>query len=449
MTEEKNSFIYNLFGLHKINRKAKLALVIVLHIICWLAFLTFPILLFRIQIVEPAFFYKELINKLFLIAFFYFNYFILIPEFFSKGRRLTYFLLLFLSIVFLLGQHLLVEQQFMDRLVGIKGNIVKVDRFRNGATRIISADTGPGVVATTGFGPGFMPAGVVGAIEDSSTDPSLKPPPRDSFFHNEFIAARAETNGIPLMRVRALRAKAIVSFPNMFFFRVLTNLLPSALFLVLIGGFIHLAFSFINNQHEKKSLENASLQAEINLLKSQINPHFLFNTLNSIYSQVYHKSDNAERSILKLSEILRYVIYDTNTEKIALDKDIHYLSNYIDLQRMRLPERVRIRYSVNGELTALSIAPLLLITFIENAFKHGISYKKDSEISVCIDVFDKTLTMVVSNPINSDNTFDANGVGLRNAKRRLELIYPGQYRLDIKNEDKVYFVNLQINLHRD
>lgn len=437
MREEKNSFAYYLFGLRKINRGAKLALVVILHAICWLAFLTFPIILFRVQIIEPAFIYKELINKLFLIAFFYFNYFLLIPEFFSKGKRKSYFLLLTLSIVFLLGQHLLVEHKFMMGIGG-RGNFVRISRFGNDASAAgVDIRRIPEASRTD-----FVHTEILTA-RDSTIDSS------GTMFAGEVFNSASPMPAVPAMRIDGLKTKTIFGFPNLFLLRVLTNLLPSALFLVLIGGFIHLAFSFINNQHEKKSLENASLLAEINSLKSQINPHFLFNTLNTIYSQVYHKSDNAEKSILKLSEILRYVIYDSNSEKIELNKDIHYLSNYIHLQRMRLPERVRINYKINGQLIGLSIAPLLLITFIENAFKHGISYRNDSLINITIDVFDKTLTMVVSNPSGSENTFDADGVGLKNAKRRLELIYPGQYQLATRNEDRVYSVNLKINLNRD
>jgi LytS/YehU family sensor histidine kinase len=243
--------------------------------------------------------------------------------------------------------------------------------------------------------------------------------------------------------------RMIASIPERIFFMVLTNVTSSCFFLLLLGGFIHLTFYFIKSQDEKRALENASLQAENNLLKSQINPHFLFNTLNSIYALAYQKSDNAEKSILKLSEILRYMIYETSSEKIELEKDIYYLSSYIDLQRLRLPDKVKINYQVEGSLQGCFVAPLLLITFIENAFKHGISYTHPSTINIIIKVFDKTLTLLVSNPIVSSNKFDQGGMGLKNAQRRLELLYPGHYDLDIVNDKSLYVVNLKINLNRD
>jgi len=243
--------------------------------------------------------------------------------------------------------------------------------------------------------------------------------------------------------------RRIFSLPGRLFFMILTNVISSAFVLLLLDAFIYLVYFFIKAQDEKKSLENAGLKAEINLLKTQINPHFLFNTLNSIYAQAHQRSANTDESILKLSEILRYMIYDTGSEQINLEKDIHYLSSYIDLQKMRLSNKVTVDYSVKGKLESVSIAPLLLIIFIENAFKHGISYVQPSVITIQIEVFDKTLTLLVRNPIVTLNKFVDGGIGLKNVKRRLELLYPGNYCLDISSDKKSYVVQLKINLIRD
>jgi two-component system LytT family sensor kinase len=401
MKAGKDNFFYYIFLFKKINTPAQRVMVVCTHIVAWLLLFTLPAFFFHIEITNKVFLYRELVNKLFLIGFFYLNYFFLIPKFFLKGKRVAYVILLLFSISFLLGEHLLTEKIFMDA-------------FRRPARLRLITDAAAGQ---------HMPVLI---HSDSAHFGFAEPPP----------FGRRERD-------------LIVFVPNRIFFMVMINVLSSAIFLLLLGGFIHLAFFFLKSQDEKKSLENASLKAEINQLKSQVNPHFLFNTLNSIYSQIYHKSDNAEKSILKLSQILRYVIYDTTSEKIELEKDIHYLSNYIDLQRLRLSDKVQVDYVVKGELKGLTIAPLLLITFIENAFKHGISYTHPSVINIEIKVFDKTLTLLVRNPVIRENKFEQEGVGLKNAKRRLELIYPGDFLLDILYDRNFYVVNLKINLHRD
>jgi len=389
------NFFYYLFGFKKITSTSQWALVIMTHIIAWLIFFTLPVFFFRVEISDQRFFYRELTNKLFLIGFFYFNYFFLIPKFFIRRKYFLYFVLIAVSVALLFGEHLYAEQ-----------------------------------IITKG----------------------LRRPPEHFFFREDSLhrnnAKIFVTNTSVPPPLPAKGVTTITFFPRGLYWMIFTNVISSAFMLMLLGGFIHLAFSFIKNRDEKRSLENAGLKAEISQLKSQINPHFLFNTLNSIYSQAYHKSGKVDESILKLSDILRYVLYETSSEIIPLEKDIHYLSNYIDLQRLRLPNKISIEYEVKGNLNGLYIAPLLLITFIENAFKHGISYTQPSRIYVLINVVDKLLTLVVRNPKVMQDTFDKQGIGLKNAKRRLELQYPGDYLLDIIDDDKFYVVNLKINLNR-
>lgn len=209
---------------------------------------------------------------------------------------------------------------------------------------------------------------------------------------------------------------------------------------------IRLAYSFIKNQNEKRNLENANLFAEVNFLKSQINPHFLFNTLNSIYSQAHARSENTEFSVLKLSELLRYSLYDSGADRVPLGDDIQYIRNYIDLQRLRLSPKVQLNFNVGGYPEGKYIAPLLLINFIENAFKHGISYSQPSIINIDIKIFEETLTLVVSNPIVERDRFAPGGLGLRNVTRRLELLYPHQYKLLFHHSGDQYTVNLKVPL---
>lgn len=244
-----------------------------------------------------------------------------------------------------------------------------------------------------------------------------------------------------------LDESVIFGIPQMFLFRTIAGILFTVFLMMLLGGFIRLAFSYFTAQNEKKILENANLTAENNLLKSQINPHFLFNTLNSIYSQALHKSSSTEKSILKLSEILRYMVYETGAEKILLDKDIYYITSFIELQRMRLPESVVIDYQVKGDIDNVYISPLILIAFIENAFKYGVSFIHGYGIHIHIEVKDKLLKLLVENPIvKQDAQSGHNGIGQKNAIRRLELLYPGRYKLTIDDRGQIYSVTLKIDL---
>ncbi len=246
-----------------------------------------------------------------------------------------------------------------------------------------------------------------------------------------------------------MRDPGLLGIPKGIWAMSLNNVISSFFLIMLIGGFMRLAYSFVRNQSEKKALENANLNAEVTFLKSQINPHFLFNTLNGIYSQAHAKSENTEHSILKLSDLLRYILYESGEDKVELSKDIQYLNNYIDLQKIRLSSKVKIDYQVNGETSGKRIAPLLLITFVENAFKHGISYINSSTITIHIRIFEQTLTMLVSNPVIEPSSFVHGGLGLKNVTRRLDLLYPSKYCLDIAYDDHLHIVNLKINLNGD
>ncbi|WP_315816481.1 sensor histidine kinase [Paraflavitalea speifideaquila] len=223
--------------------------------------------------------------------------------------------------------------------------------------------------------------------------------------------------------------------------------------ILLISGFIKLANSLIISEKQKKALENERLNAELNFLKLQINPHFLFNTLNSIYSQAHLKSEQTEYSILKFSQIMRYVLYDSTTEKIPLTRDLEYIRNYIDLQKLRISKNITIQYEVSGVTNDLLIAPLLLITFIENAFKHGISYSSPSAIDIRIGVIGTDLSLTVGNTIIRKpmpvGEISGGGVGLVNARRRLDVLYPGRYLLDISDNNSIYVVNLKITLDHE
>jgi two-component system LytT family sensor kinase len=200
------------------------------------------------------------------------------------------------------------------------------------------------------------------------------------------------------------------------------------------------------NERIQRDLENQRLSAELAFLKSQINPHFLFNSLNSIYSLAYQKSETTPEAILKLSEIMRYMLYECNDNKVDLAKELQYLHNYIDLQKIRFAGKAYIDFKVQGEIINQQIVPLLLIAFIENAFKHGVANNPLTPIRLLIDVNESHLHFYIQNKKHTNNRDASGGIGLNNVKRRLDLLYPAKYNLDIRDERDTYTVELSLVL---
>jgi hypothetical protein len=200
------------------------------------------------------------------------------------------------------------------------------------------------------------------------------------------------------------------------------------------------------NERIQRDLENQRLSAELSFLKSQINPHFLFNSLNSIYSLAYQKSDTTPEAILKLSEIMRYMLYECNDNKVELTKELQYLQNYIDLQKIRFGNKAFIDFEVTGEVTNQHIVPLLLISFIENAFKHGIANDALTPIKLKVNLEDGHLYFFIQNKKHTHNRDSSGGIGLANVRRRLDLLYPGKYNLDIRDEADTYTCQLSLVL---
>jgi hypothetical protein len=213
-----------------------------------------------------------------------------------------------------------------------------------------------------------------------------------------------------------------------------------------VAAFVGL-LRFIEDYFE---LENRQLTSELRFLKSQVNPHFLFNTLNNLYYLAVNQSSQTPEVIAKLSGMMRYMIHESNAEKVPLSKEVAYMENYLDLEKLRLNEEVPITFEVHGNVEGVRITPLILITFLENAFKHGIgNTTKESWITVSLNVADGLLDFKVANSIVqlADKTVqEASGIGLTNVHRRLELSYPGKYTLAVTEETERYQVHLKINL---
>lgn len=211
---------------------------------------------------------------------------------------------------------------------------------------------------------------------------------------------------------------------------------------------IKLVSEWYKAEKERALVASEKVNSELSFLKAQLNPHFLFNTLNSIYSLANKKSEDTTVAIVTLSELMRYMIYETNQEYISLTKEIEYIKNYISLHLLRLKDSSGVRVNVHGDLN-YKIEPLLLISFIENAFKYGTSYKGDTNIRIVINVNDDKLHLYVYNACFITKTNDKNsGIGLENIKNRLNLLYPKLHRLDIKNEKKSFEVNLTLKLKK-
>lgn len=203
---------------------------------------------------------------------------------------------------------------------------------------------------------------------------------------------------------------------------------------------------------EKRELEYKTTQTELNFLRSQINPHFLFNTLNNLYALTLKKSNSAPETVLKLSEIMRYMLYECNERQVLLQKEINYLKNYIELERLRMNDSFEIKLIVEGDIGSHKIAPLLLTPFIENAFKHGINQQLDKGyIHITIGIKDKMLSLSIQNSKGNKGPQEkpykkSGGIGLQNVKRRLEILYPSTHQLDIVDDIDHYNINLKIKL---
>ncbi|MCB0633991.1 MAG: histidine kinase [Saprospiraceae bacterium] len=233
-------------------------------------------------------------------------------------------------------------------------------------------------------------------------------------------------------------------------FRFGLNVYLSTLFIVVFVGLLRFVEDWFELEANKKEMENERLTSELRFLKAQINPHFLFNTLNNLYYLAFKQSPNTTEVIAKLSQMMRYMIYDSNHPRVPLDKEIEYMSNYISLEKMRLNDEVPISFEVRGNTEGVMIAPLIFITFLENAFKHGVSNTaKDSWVEAHIQIDGKVCTYLVANRKITEpakTVTEKSGIGLQNLKRRLELTYPNRYDLNIEDLPDVYRVKLKLRM---
>ena len=215
---------------------------------------------------------------------------------------------------------------------------------------------------------------------------------------------------------------------------------------------IKIMFDFIGQRKRMEQIEKDNLTNELKFLKSQIQPHILFNSLNNLYDFTLSKSDKAPDLVLQLSNVLRYVLYETSAERVTLSKELDFVKDYVNLQRMQFEGRGAIHFELNenNRKDDLMIAPFLLIPYIENSFKHSLGSKNDGiQVAIKIDVNDHDLSLMIENDFEkmatSPNDLIAKGIGLKNVKKRLKLLYPDHHDLQIQASGGKYKVQLKIN----
>ena len=225
--------------------------------------------------------------------------------------------------------------------------------------------------------------------------------------------------------------------------------LPIFIFLVITSAAFRMIRDRIEENQRAKEKENENLKTELSLLRSQVSPHFMFNIMNNMVALARKRSELLEPSLIKLSSLLRYMLYETE-EKVPLQREVEYLQSYIDLQSQRFGEKVKIKVCMENVNDRHEIEPMLLIPFVENAFKHGTGMIENAEIDINLKTESDTLYFSVRNKFNEtggETKDKSSGIGLMNVRRRLALLYSNQHSLLITKQDDWFIVSLQIALH--
>ena len=275
-------------------------------------------------------------------------------------------------------------------------------------------------------------------------DTNIKPPPPDMMSPNNQMILPPYSNPGGIDQFGNLRPeqprqeRPIPPFAN---FLILS---------VLVVGFdtgLQSGIRWIGAENEKVRLEKENVDNQLVLLRNQVSPHFFMNTLNNIHALVDINTNEAKDAIIKLSKMMRYLLYETETEKTTIKKEVEFIQSYIDLMKLRFSEKVQITLNIPIVIPEKTIPPLLFTSLIENAFKHGISYKQESFIHIDLIIGDDRLLMIIKNSItNKSQIKEFSGIGLENTRKRLDLIYGKKYHLDIIESEELFTVNLSVPL---
>lgn len=471
-----------------------------LHLIVWALFLSFPFLIYRIRIQNHWFLAKEIVDNLFLIGIFYLNIYVLIPLFFTLKKILYYFGCVVVLMLFLIIQQATTEYLLMEALSKETGfpygvtmpavpavSIARIAPVTNTLTARPTGVAGVKAADDTASEDSYDIVPSVPSIPTHAQDVTFEPADTlrmDTTSEPAFSGVTPALPSVPqvspgvsavpampampmvgkgvMLRApmmwgrtdslgRPLTRKDRIFFTARYFFfpEVLRRTVIAGLLMLFMSGFIKIARQWFRSEQQREELKVANLNAELRFLKSQINPHFLFNCLNTIYSLAHKRSEETENAIVKLSTIMRYMIYESNEDKVPLQKELLYLQDYIDIQRLRLPEAIAVKYEVKGDPARLTIEPMLLIPFVENAFKHGVSYAEHSFIDIDISIVRNEIIMEIRNSIFKQRVAEQGGIGLQNVLKRLELLYEDDHEISIVTHEDQFIVNLKMMLKDD
>ncbi|MCD7962129.1 MAG: histidine kinase [Rikenellaceae bacterium] len=396
--------------------------------------------------------FRLFVTTLLWLVFFYVNYSLLIPKLLLRKKVVIYVLS---SIIFFTGTYFLskytdiqlIKRELKKQYVSLESFDdvkesweIKTEEYRRSRDRERKEHTGSSRIP--GVGSGRRQLGSGNRMEH------VPPPYDEERERTGFTDREAEYD-------RALRDYER-SYRRYNWF-VKTNYNPlegynlSYFFILIFFYLAGLALSFMDKYSKetkrRTELENEKVAAELAYLKQQINPHFLFNTLNAIYSYTISVSDEASDAVLKLSAILRYMLYETDKKKVPLSDEISILYDYIELQKLRITDKTDMRFEITGDPSEHLIEPMLLIPIIENAFKYGVDSLKDSFIHIRLAIEKKRIEFEVTNRIiKRNNEPEGNsGIGIKNIKRRLKLIYGNNYSLVTEEKNGIFNVALQLN----
>ncbi|WP_186774288.1 sensor histidine kinase [Chitinophaga pinensis] len=337
---------------------------------------------------------KDFLVYLVILLFFYFNYFVLIPQYYFRKKYLAFFLIsLVCFTVIVLLPNMLVD-------------------FRGGPPR------------------------------EGYEWPANNPMPMPSDRHPH------EMQHSPMEQADEMSRQGPGAMPQHYHQTVSRSILLDIghqVFLFLAVFFFSLILRITDRWRQT---EKEKLNAELSYLKAQINPHFLFNILNTIYSLAVEKSDQTSTAVVKLSQMMRYVISDAGHQLVPLSKEIDYLCNYIELQKMRFGHQLPLSFTVTGQATGQLIAPLILISFVENAFKHGVNAAENTDIKIAVNILENQLHFsAFNNKVTIKELPETeSGIGLENTRKRLQLLYPASHTLVIKDDARYFEVSLSLQL---
>jgi uncharacterized membrane protein YhdT len=236
-------------------------------------------------------------------------------------------------------------------------------------------------------------------------------------------------------------------YPNSFFEQYFINMMSIVLPFIFLSWLARVTENLVINTFKKEQLEKQAVQSELYYLKSQINPHFLFNTLNNIHTLVYKQAPAAPDAVMQLASLMRYMIYESNAPTVPLNREMEYLQDYVSLQQLRYKQNPVVDLQIEGSTETCHIAPLLFIHLLENAYKHSPARLNPGDLKVRVEVREDTLNFSVQNPVgkNPTSTLDEpGGIGLPNVRKRLALLYPGKHTLEIQNPGETFSVVLKI-----